>query len=218
MSGLTLYGYRPSVYTRVIRLVLAEKGLRYRSCEVNPFDPGASGDRQTPHPFTRVPVLDHDGVRIYETAAIARYLDAAFPVPPLTPGTPIAVARMAQVVAIVDAYGYWPLVRQVFGHGVFRPRHRLEADPKEITAGLAAAEAVLDALEAIAVEGTVLTGAGPTLADCHLAPMIAAFAAAPQGRAAVARRPALSKWWQCWATRPSMRQTDVGFDRANAES
>ncbi|WP_300010007.1 glutathione S-transferase family protein [uncultured Roseobacter sp.] len=218
MSDLTLYGHRPSVYTRVARLVLAEKGLNYDYREVDPFDPDAKAEQRTPHPFTRVPLLEHDGFKVYETVAIARYLDAAFPTPPLTPDAPRAVARMAQVISVVDAYGYWPLVRQVFSQGVFRPADGLETDKTEFAAGLAAAEGVLEALETVALEGYILTGDAPTLADCHLAPMIAAFAAAPEGRAALSRRPVLSKWWSKWATRSSMRQTDAGFDAAHPES
>lgn len=217
MSNLTLYGFQPSVYTRVIRLVLAEKGLKYDYHEVNPFDPDAKDEQRTPHPFIRVPLLEHRGVRIYETVAIARYLDAAFPEPSLTPDGPLALARMAQVISIVDAYGYWPLVRQVFNQAVFRPADGLESDAAELGAGLVAAEGVLDALETVALEGCVLTGDTPTLADCHLAPMIAAFAAAPEGRAALARHPALSMWWSRWAPRSSMRQTNAGFDVAHPE-
>ncbi|WP_299780913.1 glutathione S-transferase family protein [uncultured Roseobacter sp.] len=212
MNDLTLYGHRPSVYTRVTRLVLAEKGLAYDYREVNPFDPDAKDEQRTPHPFARVPLLEHGSFKIYETVAISCYLDAAFPTPSLTPDAPRALARMAQVISIVDAYGYWPLVRQVFSQGVFRPADGLETDKTEFAAGLAAAEGVLDALETVALEGYVITGDTPTLADCHLAPMIAACAAAPEGRAALARRPALSKWWSKWSTRSSMHQTDAGFD------
>lgn len=209
---MTLYGFGPSVYTRVIRLVLAEKGLDYRYCAVDPFADEPPAEHRTPHPFNRVPLLEHDGIHIYETAAIARYLDAAFATPPLTPGTPVAMARMAQVIGIIDAYGYWPLVRQVFAHGVLRPRDGLAADTTEVAAGLAAAAGVLNALETIAVEGRVLADDAATLADCHLAPMIAAFTAHPGGRDALALRPALSTWWRTWASRPCMRQTDAGYD------
>lgn len=198
---LTLHGFGPSVYTRVVRLVLAEKGLDHAYTEVNPFDPALDRAYRALHPFARVPVLDHDGFVLYETAAIARYLDT-LPGPRLTPANPRAVARMAQVIALTDAYAYWPLVRQVFAHRVFRPLEGLEPDEDEIAAGLAAAGPVLQALDTIAAEGLVLTGDAVTLADCHLAPMVGAFVAAPEGAAALAGHGALRDWWAVMAARP----------------
>ena len=48
-------------------------------------------------------------------------IDRAFSGPALQPAEPQALARMDQIIGIVDAYAYWPLVRQVFSHAVFRP-------------------------------------------------------------------------------------------------
>lgn len=73
------------------------------------------------HPFGRVPVLIHDGFVLYETRAICAYLDARFAGPALTPRDAAAIGRMKQVIGTVDAYGYLPMVRQVFAHRVFRP-------------------------------------------------------------------------------------------------
>lgn len=73
--------------------------------------------------------------------------------------------------------------------------------------GLARSEPVLDALEAIAADGLVLTGADLTLADLHLAPMIGFFVSAPEGAAALARRPALSRWFRTISALPAYRVT-----------
>ena len=78
-GSLVLHGYRYSVYNRIARLALAEKGLACERVEVNPFDPDRPAVYLTLHPFGRVPVLVHDGFALYETGAITRYLDRAFP-------------------------------------------------------------------------------------------------------------------------------------------
>ena len=119
--SLVLHGYRYSVYLRIVRLVLTEKGLPYDRVEVNPFAADLPADYLKLHPFGRVPTLVHDDFALYETAAITRYIDRAFPRPRLQPEEPRQAARMDQVIAVADAYGYWPLVRQVFSHRVFRP-------------------------------------------------------------------------------------------------
>jgi glutathione S-transferase len=208
--ALVLYGYRYSVYLRVVRLVLAEKGVQYERVEVNPFAADVPADYLRLHPFGRVPTLVHDGFVLYETSAIARYLDRAFAEPRLTPEDPRAAARMDQIIGIVDSYGYWPLVRQVFSHRVFRPASGQSADDAEVTKGLAASAKVLAALESLAAPAAFLTGEKVSLADLHLGAMLAYFAAAPEGMAMLASHLRLAGWWQHLAVRSSMAATDPG--------
>src|SRR5476651_1776594 len=130
--ALTLHGYRPSVYTRVARLALAEKGVAYDQADVNPFAPDPPASYLALHPFNRVPTLDHDGFVLYETGAITRYVDRAFAGPALQPADPRALARMDQIIGIVDAYAYWPLVRQVYVQAVALPRRGQTGDQKEV--------------------------------------------------------------------------------------
>src|SRR5258706_4091277 len=118
--ALVLHGYHYSVYVRIARLVLAEKAVAYERVEVNPFAPQIPDDYLALHPFGRVPTLIHDDFVLYETGAITRYVDRTFPGPTLQPGSSRTLARMDQMVGIVDSYGYWPMVRQDFSHHVFR--------------------------------------------------------------------------------------------------
>jgi glutathione S-transferase len=211
---LTLFGYRYSIYLRIVRLVLAEKGLTARHVEIDPFS-ALSTDFMHLHPFGRVPVLDHDHVVVYETAAIARYLDEAFKEPSLQPVGAQARARMVQIVAIANAYAYWPLVRQVYAQSVFRPVEGLATDSEELAAGLAGAPRVLAALEVLIAEGRGTGQEGSdqpvTLADLHLAPMIGAFAATSQGADMLMTYPALVRWWARISARPSWAATDAGL-------
>jgi glutathione S-transferase len=205
---MTLYGYRYSVYLRIARLALAEKGLNASHVEVDPFGSLPEGYLDL-HPFGRVPVLDHGGFRLYETAAITRYIDEAFPGPALQPADPKARARMAQAIGIVDSYAYRPLVRQVFSHAVFRPALGEPADPAQIAEGMAVALRVLAALDRIAAEGLTL-GPSPDLASLHLAPMLAYFLQAPGAPALLGENPALARWWGHFGSRPSLAATDPG--------
>ena len=193
--ALVLHGYRYSVYLRIVRLVLAEKGVPYERVEVNPFAPDVPASYLTLHPFGRVPALAHDGFALYETGAITRYIDRAFPGPALQPGEPRALARMDQVIGIVDSYGYWPMVRQVFSHGVFRPLMGQRADGTEIERGLVASAKVLAALDPLV--------ANVNLGDLHLGAMMAYFTLHPAGAELLARHPRLSAWWRRVSRRPS---------------
>jgi glutathione S-transferase len=172
---LELYGYQFSVYSWMARLAFEEKGKDYHWIEVNPFARDVPESYLALHPFKRVPTLVHDDFQIYETSAITRYVDEAFPGPRLRPTDSRHRARCGQILSIIDSYAYWPLVRQVFSHRVFRPRLRGPSDATEIQRGLAAAPRVLAALERLAADTDYLCGAEISLADIHLAPVIGIF-------------------------------------------
>jgi len=200
---LTLTGYGFSVYTRAARMALAAAEARYAYVECDPFDPVQADGLRDVHPFGRVPVLEHDGFRLYETAAILHYVAEALGGAALLPEGAQARARMRQVMGIADSYVYWPLVRQAVSHGVFRPLEGEAADPDTLRAGLKPAPRVLNALEEIAAEGLVLRPGVPSLACCQLWPMLDYFAMLDQGRALIEARPAL------WAWAGAMRAQDI---------
>jgi glutathione S-transferase len=202
-----LYGYQYSVYSWVARLALHEKGVAYSWLEVNPFAENAPASFLATHPFKRVPALVHDTFTVYETGAITRYVDEAFEGPKLQPTTPRERARCNQIISIVDSYAYWPLVRQVFSHRVFRPCMREPTDENEIKRGLDAAPRVLAALERIAGEGQYLCGNDLSLADIHVAPMVGYFVLAPEGRALLQKHVRLSDWWAKLSQRTAFSDT-----------
>lgn len=213
-----LHGYRYSVYTRVARLVLLSKPVEHRTIEVDPFA-GLSEDYLRLNPFGRVPVLTHGAFRLFETSAITRYVDRAFEGRPLQPESVSALARMDQVIAVVDAYAYWPMVRQVSSHGFFRPFFGEPSSREEIDSGLEASRKVLAFLDGVAGEGEVLTGRDITLADCHLAPMIDYFVRAEEGKAALSTHLALQGWWDRLSALDILKATDPFANRpGNHES
>lgn len=192
-------------------MTLAEKGVPCDQVEVNPFAEEVPEGYLELHPFGRVPTLVHDDLALYETAAIIRYIDEAFLGPTLQPSRPRARARMMQIISILDSYGYWPMVRQVFSERVFDVCLGYAADEVQVQVGVEGAMRVLGALESIAQEGDQLNGHDLSLADLHLAPMIAYFIAAPEGKMALARHPKLTTWWEWVSKRESLRKTDPGL-------
>lgn len=121
MSDITLWGFDGSTYVRTVRMLLAEKGVtQYKQVPLNVLQ----GDPKKPehlerHPFGKVPVLDHDGTRILETAAITRYLNDVLPGKSLVPATPKDRARMDMAIGIVDSYGYGALTGGVAAYHLF---------------------------------------------------------------------------------------------------
>lgn len=213
--SIVLHGYHYSVYLRIARLTLAEKGQRYERVEVNPFAPEIPADYLALQPFGRVPTLVHDDFVLYETGAITRYIDRAFAGPALQPGQAHTLARMDQIIGILDSYGYWPMVRQVFSHGVFGPAVGRPVDTAEVERGLAGAVKVLGALEALAVPGGFLVGPALSLADFHLGAMMAYFTAMPAGADLLADHSRLATWWALVRRRKSFAETDPGLPKVH---
>jgi glutathione S-transferase len=205
--NVELYGYQYSVYSWIARLALEEKGASYHWIEINPFALDIPESYLALHPFKRVPALVHGKFQIYETGAITRYVDEAFPGPRLQPIDLHHRARCSQFLSIIDSYVYWPLVRQVFSHRVFRPRLGRPSDATEIQKGLDAAPEVLAALEQLIADTEYLCGTELSLADIHLAPMIGYFAMAKEGEALLKRHRKLGDWWATISARTAYRAT-----------
>lgn len=216
---LTLSGYRYSVYTRAVRMVLAARGLHHAYHEIDPFDPAQAEEMRALHPFGRVPVLDDDAFRLWETQAILDYLDTLGSAPSLIPQGAPARARMRQVMGIADSYVYGSLVRQAVSHAIFLPPE--DADSARamtvIAAGLSGAPVVMAALDEIACEGLVLQPDVLTLADCHLWPMLDYVVMIPEGRDSLTRHDALRAWAAAMEAHPVARATRPDLDQLQQE-
>ncbi len=207
MSEPVVYGRPFSVYVRIVRQTLAEKGVSYRLVEIDPFAPGGPpAEYRERQPFGRIPAFEHDGFHLYEAGAISRYVDEAFPGPPLQPREPKARARMNQAISIIDSYAYRTLVWDIFVERVRAPANGRAPDEVRIAAALPKAETCLAALASLD-DGDWLAGPVLTLADLHAAPMLAYFRMAPEGLQIMARYPRLERWWSAIAARPSMVAT-----------
>jgi glutathione S-transferase len=204
---LTLHGFKFSVYSWIARLALHEKGLTYDWVEVDPFIDPLPDWYLSLQPFGRVPALSHASIVIYETAAITRYVDEAFEGPPLQAEHAFGRARTSQIISVIDNYAYWPLVRQVFSHDVFRPAFRRDSDTVEVDRGMMAAARVLHALETLASGGPYLVADRLTLADIHLAPMLIYFNKSARGAEVLSTFPKLSDWLQAILERSAVRET-----------
>jgi glutathione S-transferase len=212
--SITLHGYRYSVYLRIARMAFFEKGVSVGHAEIDPFADDVPASYLEMNPFGRVPTLVHDGFVLYETTAITRYADEAFDGPPLQPDDPRRRARMNQIIAILDSYGYQPMVRQVFSQRVFNARLGRLPDEAVVERGMAASNLVLRALEKLCADSGDLLDGNITLADLHLAGMMAYFTAAKEGAAALSHYTGLSRWWDKFQERDVLAATDPGLPAA----
>jgi glutathione S-transferase len=208
MPEVTVFGAAYSVYVRIVRLALEEKGVPYRLEEVDIFaEGGPPADYLQRHPFGRIPAFEHDGFRLFESGAIGRYVDEAFDGPPLMPDGARARARVNQITGLLDSYAYRAMVWDVYVERVDVPNEGGVSDEEKIAAGLKTAGICLTALEGIMGQGDYLAGPAVTLADLHAAPMFECLLGAPEGAAFLERHSALVRWWDRMAARPSLTAT-----------
>lgn len=204
--AVTVYGAPYSTYTRAALIALKEKSVAYTLSEIDIFKP-IPPDYFAHQPWGKIPTLDHDGFALYETPAILRYVDETFEGPQLQPSSPKARARMMQIIGIIDSYGYGPIVTSLFVQRAAMPMMGNPSDEAAIAEALPKAEKALDAIVALQEKGGFLVGDSFTLADIHLAPVVAYLAQTPEGRAMMERRPALTAWWEKARKQPSVEAT-----------
>lgn len=213
MSDPVLYGLARSVYTRIVRLTLEEKGVRYTLEEVEIFGPaGVPAQHLARQPFGRIPAFEHDGFVLYETDAITRYIDEAFTGVALQPQDLHARARMNQVIAIVDSYAYRPMIWGVFAARIVAPEEGVASNEMLVAESLARARTCCRALEDLLGTSRYFAGADITLADLHAMPILLYFAMTQEGRNTLSEHPRLRAWLDAIAARPSVQRTKAKFE------
>lgn len=208
MSKPVLYGADYSVYVRIARLALLEKGVDH---ELVPVDVFASGGLpewyRELHPFERIPAFEHDGFRLFETSVIARYVDEGFDGPALQPAEPRRRAVMNQIIGLLDAYAYRAMVWDIYVETVSKPKSGKAVDQSLVDRAVPVAEKCLATLARLKADGPFLLGGQPTLADLHAAPIFAYFCKAPLAKPMLARHVELTAWWERLQERPSFAAT-----------
>jgi glutathione S-transferase len=170
-------------------MACVEKEVEY---ELVPLDRG-SPDHAAMHPFTRMPVLEHDGRFIIEALAVVGYIDEAFGGPALQPTDVAARTHMREWLSICADYVYREVVRTI-------PRDRAPSEEE-----LGTARAVLERVDLRLDGAPFILGERVTLADLYLAPQISnAREKAPE---LLASLDALDRWAAAIAERDSFKLT-----------
>jgi glutathione S-transferase len=204
---VTLHGPGYSTYARTARLALEEKGVAYELNEVDLFTgKGQAPEHLARQPWGKVPAFEHDGFALFETLAITRYVDEAFPGPALQPADVKARARMTQICGIVDSYAYGAMIGKLFWQEAVVPMQGGTPNAEIAAEGLLASQKALDVLEGLA-GSELLCGGSPCLADLHLLPVVEYLRMTKAGGAAFAAKPRLSAWWEKMNARPAVVKT-----------
>lgn len=207
MSEFVVYTVPGSPYARAVLATLEEKRVDYR---LSPLAPAGikSEPHLSRHPFGRMPAVEHDGFRLYETQAILRYIDRIFPGPSLTPADPKAAARMDQVMNINDWYLFQGVANVIVFHRVIGPRLLgVAPDEAAIAAAMPQAYVVFGEFAQLLGSQPCFAGDQLSLADLMVAPQLDFFAGTPEWAPLTANKPNLLAWLDRMNRRASMQAT-----------
>jgi len=198
MATPTFHSMADSAYLWTAMLTADEKGVDY---DLNPLVLGSEAHLRL-HPFGKMPVLQHGEVFLYETQAIAHYIDRAFDGPPLQPADALGEAQVLRWISLVNAYVF-PVMNRFVKERLVKPAWGFEPDQAFLVGAREPLRTQMRVIgEAVATAG-YLVGEQFTLADAFLLPHLLFFGRTPEGRALLSATPAAAEWLDRMTARPS---------------
>ena len=198
---VAIHGTVISTYTRIVQIACEEAGLSHQTIAT----PAHSPDNR--HPFGKVPVVEIDGLELFESVSIAQYIDNAHNSGALQPANAAQRAVMDRWIAVANNY-LFPL----FEHGLVMPHimHNyagMPLDTVKIDKHLPNIAKTLSFLDLEMQKDGAWTACGFTLADVFLYCILRSVESTPQGAAGIARLQVLPHWLMSCRTRPSIAAT-----------
>lgn len=188
MTPIKIFGFAGSTYVRTARIVCAEKGVPHQLVAIE-FGAESHAAR---HPFLKMPAMEHEGVRLFETLAIATYVDGLSG-RSLRPVALRDQALMMQWISVAIDYVYDHLVSSLLAD-------RLPEGAREKLSK------TLDVLDEGLRSSEFFAGMELSLADLFLAPMVE-FGAQRHTDWAMGKRNHLERWLSKMQCRSSLTET-----------
>jgi glutathione S-transferase len=204
MAQITFHSMADSAYLWTAMHVADEKGVSYDFVPLEYRSP----EHFRLHPFGKMPVLQHEDFFLYETAAIAHYIDKAFAGPPLQPAGTREQADVIRWIGIVNSYVF-PIMNRFMKERLVKQAWGFEADQAFLdSAGEPLALQMRLIEEAVGRSG-FLVGDSLTIADSFLLPQVLFFAITPEGKAQLEMAPAAADWLARLRARPSFLRSPM---------
>jgi len=201
MSDFTILSIPQSNFGRSIGMLAYEKGLTFDYQTERPHSEAV----KALNPFGKIPAFKHGDTEIYETSAIARYVDAVFEGPKFFPSDPLAAARVEQWISLHNLFDQTMIRQYALGYA-FPGTEDGKPDRPRIEGALDALEKQLKMIEA-ELEADFLVGDDFTYADMALYPTLHYMTQFPESKKMLAVLPKLSAYIDRIAARDSAKKT-----------
>jgi glutathione S-transferase len=202
MADLEIIGVPFSNYVRSIRMLCEEKGVAYKLTPSRPHSP----EVKAIHPAGQIPVIRHGDIALFESKAIATYIDRTFAGPKFIPEDALGLAQVEQWVSYGNVKVDRWIMREFVVPSVFFDKAK-GPDTARIAAALPEIDKCCKALDdGLAATGH-LVGSALTYADINVTPMLATLANFPAGKEIMEKYGALSGAVARLTERPSYTKT-----------
>ncbi|TNE60635.1 MAG: glutathione S-transferase family protein [Alphaproteobacteria bacterium] len=190
MSELVIISMRASNFGRAVVMTAEEKGVPYIFQKSGPHAP----DVAAIHPLGKVPVMRHGDVELYESAAIARYIDTVFDGPKLFPAEPAQAALVDQWVSLTNTVIDPTMIRRYLFAYIFYGNPDGTPNMTVVNECLQPMQKQLDIIEGGLAATGWLVGEGITYADINLFCTLHYMRELPETAAMLRDRPNISAW------------------------
>lgn len=198
-----IIGSLRSTYTRAVCMVCEEKGIEYMLTETALRSP----ELLAIHPFGKMPVLRHGDFEVFESTAIATYLDRSFPAPHVFPTDARGAALTEQWVSLVNTVMDRTLIRTYLYVYIMAKISGAAPDRQAIDAVLPALREQIGILDKAVAKSGYLVDDQFTFADINLMPILYRVRQAPEGAEAFAAASHLAAYYERHSARPSFENT-----------
>jgi len=197
---IKIYGNPMSTCTRKVLATLAETGTPF---EMNVVDFAKGEHKQEAHlrrqPFGRIPALEDDGFELFESRAMARYINEKAS-GKLVPGDAKGRAKMEQWISVETSEFSGNAMKFIYEYMFKRAQ-----DPAVLEAAGKALETTCAAMDRQLAKTPFLAGSDFTIADIGYMPYLE-YAMATPAKDIFAKYPHLMAWWNKLSERPSWRK------------
>ena len=167
MAELEIIGVPFSNYVLSVRMLFAEKGVAHTLTSARPQSPEVT----CIHPAGQIPCMRHGDVALFESKAIATYIDKAFPGPKFIPDDALGAAEVEQWVSYGNAKVDKWIMREFVVPSVFFDKAK-GPDTARINAAIPEIDKCAKVLDEALGKSPFLAGSSLSYADMNVLPML----------------------------------------------
>ena len=203
MAKLEIIGMPQSTFVRAVRMVCEEKGVPYELTMARPHSP----ELNAVHPLGRIPGMRHGDLALYESKAIATYIDGTFDGPKVIPENPTKAAHVEQWVSLINT-GFDPvMMRQYLLSYLFPKGADGKPDRAVIDAAIPVMEKQFGIIDQAVAKTGHLVGDSFTFADIDLMPILFYMHRPSESAEMLKSHKNLATYYAKHSERPSFKNT-----------
>jgi glutathione S-transferase len=213
---LKLYGHPNSTCGLRVAVVLHEKKVPFEFVSIDVL----KGEHKQPaylakQPFGQVPVLEDDGLILFESRAMGRYVaskwaDQGTPLVPSPTAGPVAWAKLDQA-ASIESFNFEANVLHALVEGYFKTLRGGTPDKEEVKSWMDKLAPKLDVYEKILSKQKYIAGDELTIVDLYHLPHGSLLPKLGLDTLDNPARPNVARWWKSILERPSWQAVKDGI-------